>query len=50
MFLVNVIIRSMDCLTLTETLLAVGFQTYPNVKVIIVNAQGGKHRAVLQQI
>jgi len=44
MFLVNVIIRSMDHLTLTEALLAVSFQTYSNVKVIIVNAQGGKHR------
>lgn len=41
--LVSIIIRSMDRLTLTETLASVASQTYPNVEVIVVNARGGKH-------
>lgn len=44
--LVSVVIRSMDRLTLQETLDSVGAQTYPNIEVVLVDAKGTGHRQV----
>jgi len=48
--LVSVIIRSMDRPTLSEAIESVVRQTYPNIEILVVNATGGRHSKIGDEI
>lgn len=48
--LISVIIRSLNRPSLDEALASVVAQTYPRIEIIVVDATGGKHRSLPEEI